>query len=57
VPRGGLKIMALILIVMVALAIYSNFQKARRAEIETVTIIPATPSAATPSPTPVAAMP
>ena len=52
VPRGGLKVMALILIVMMSVAIYSNYQKARRAEIETVTITAATPSAAIPSPTP-----
>jgi hypothetical protein len=51
VPRGGLQIMALILAVMTLLAIYSNYQKARRDEIETVTITPAAPTAASPSPT------
>ena len=44
--------MALILVVMTLLAIYSNYQKARRDQIETVTIVPATPTAATPSATP-----
>ena len=49
-PRAGLLLMGLILVVMALLAIYSNVQKARRDQIETVTIIPAPPaSTATPS--------
>jgi len=43
-PRSGLQLMALILVAMAGLAIYSNVQKARRAQIETVTIVPATPA-------------
>ena len=50
-PRGGLQIMALILAAMALLALYSNYQKARRDEIETVTITPAAPPAASQSPT------
>lgn len=42
-PRAGLLLMALILVVMALLAIYSNVQKARRDQIETVTIVPAPP--------------
>jgi len=41
VPRGGLQLMALILVAMALLAVYSNVQKSRRAQIETVTIAPA----------------
>jgi len=41
VPRGGLQIMGLVLIVMALLAVYSNVQKARRHTIETVIITPA----------------
>ncbi|MGI9086604.1 MAG: hypothetical protein ACR2HH_02520 [Chthoniobacterales bacterium] len=52
-PRSGLQLMALVLVVMALLAIYANVQKARRADIETVTIIPA-PS---PVPSPAATAP
>ncbi|MBA2241620.1 MAG: hypothetical protein H0W04_01840 [Chthoniobacterales bacterium] len=45
-PRGGLQLMALILLVMALLAIFSNVQKSRRDQLETVTIVPA--PAATP---------
>ena len=42
-PRSGLQLMALILVALAGLAIYSNVQKARREQIETVTIAPAAP--------------
>jgi hypothetical protein len=48
-PRSGLQLMALILVAMAGLAIYSNVQKARRAQIETVTIAPAAPVLPSPS--------
>jgi hypothetical protein len=48
-PRGGLILMAVILGAMALLAIYSNVQKARRPQIETVTVTPA----ASPSSSPV----
>ncbi len=41
VSRAALQMMALILLALAALAIYSNVQKARRDKIETVTISPA----------------
>jgi hypothetical protein len=47
-PRNGLQLMALTLFVMALLAIFSNVQKARRDQIETVTISTPTPN---PSPT------
>ncbi len=43
-------VMAVILIAMALLAIYSNVQNARRDQIETVTIAPAAPPNASPSP-------
>lgn len=42
--------MALILVAMALSAIYANVQKARRAQLETVTI---TPAATTPTPSPI----
>jgi hypothetical protein len=50
VPRGGYLAMGLILLALVLLSIYSNVQKARRDQIEKVTI---TPAAAAVSPSPV----
>jgi multisubunit Na+/H+ antiporter MnhB subunit len=46
-PRGGLQLMALIIAVMGLLAIYSNYQKIRRAQIEKVIVTPA--ASATPT--------
>jgi hypothetical protein len=53
VPRHGWLVITLILTAMALLAVYSNVQRARRAEVETVTIIPAGPKAS-PSPSPAA---
>lgn len=53
-PRSGLQLMALVLVVFAALAVYSNVQKARRDQVETVKILPATPSQ---SPSPAASNP
>ena len=47
-PRGGLQLMAVIIAVLGLLAIYSNYQKIRRAQIEKVTITPA--ASVTPAP-------
>jgi hypothetical protein len=52
VSRGALQLMALILFALVLLAIFSNVRKARRAQIETVTITPAARSALAPASTP-----
>ena len=50
-PRGGIRLMIIIVVAMALLAIYANVQKGRRSEIEKVTIIPiATPPPASPSP-------
>lgn len=50
-PRAGVRLMIIIVIAMALVAIYANVQKARRNEIEKVTIIPvATPPPASPSP-------
>jgi hypothetical protein len=50
-PRSGVRLMIIIVVAMALLAIYANVQKARRNEIEKVTIIPvATPPPASPSP-------
>jgi hypothetical protein len=57
VPRGGLQMIALIVAVLGMLALYSNYQKLRRDQIETVTITSAAPADATPSPTPSSAAP
>lgn len=51
VPAGGMQVMALILVAMTLVTLYANVQRARRSQIETVTIAPAAPS---PSPAPVA---
>ena len=51
-PRSGLQLMALILVALGGLTIYSNVQKARREQIETVTIAPAPPVLPSPSPSP-----
>ncbi len=48
-PRSGLRLMALILVVMALLAIYSNVQKAHLKQIETVTIKPAPALESTPA--------
>lgn len=51
-PRAGVRLMIIIVVAMALLAIYANVQKARRNEIEKVTIIPiSTPPPASPSPT------
>jgi hypothetical protein len=52
-PRHGLQLMALIVVVLALLAVFSNVQKAHRAEIEKVTIT-AAPGTPPPSPMPVA---
>jgi hypothetical protein len=46
-PRGGLRLMIIIVIAMALLAVYANVQKVRRDKIEKVTVIPisASPSA------------
>jgi hypothetical protein len=50
-PRAGVRLMIIIVVGMALLAIYANVQKARRNEIEKVTIIPiSTPPPASPSP-------
>ena len=50
-PRAGVRLMIIIVIAMALLAIYGNVQKARRSQIEKVTIIPvATPPPASPTP-------
>jgi hypothetical protein len=50
-PRAGVRLMIIIVVAMALLAIYANVQKARRKQIEKVTIIPvATPPPASPSP-------
>jgi hypothetical protein len=50
-PRSGVRLMIIIVVAMALLAIYANVQKARRKEIEKVTIIPVAISpSATPSP-------
>ncbi|MDQ2658813.1 MAG: hypothetical protein M3Y03_00155 [Verrucomicrobiota bacterium] len=46
-PKRGLQLMAIIVLVLALLAIYSNLQRWRRANFETVTVIPA---AASPTP-------
>ncbi|MDQ6656159.1 MAG: hypothetical protein M3Y80_10135 [Verrucomicrobiota bacterium] len=53
-PRSGLILMAIILVAMALLSVYSNVQRARRDQIETVTITPAASpaSSATPTATP-----
>lgn len=51
-PPGGLQVMALILVAMTLVTVYSNVQRARRSQIETVTIAPAAPT-----PTPAALAP
>ena len=49
-PRNGLKLMALILVSFALLSIFSNYQKARIAEIEKVTVAPAPPPVPRPAP-------
>ena len=50
-PRSGLILMLIIVLGVALVAIYANIQKARRDKIETVTIIPISPSpVASPSP-------
>ena len=50
-PRSGVRLMIIIVVAMALLAIYANVQKARRNQIENVTIIPVAISpSATPSP-------
>jgi hypothetical protein len=51
VPRSGVRLMIIIVVATGLLAIYANVQKARRNEIEKVTIIPVAISpSASPSP-------
>ena len=47
-PRAGVRLMIIVVVAMALLAIYANVQKARRNEIEKVTIIPT--ASATPAP-------
>lgn len=50
-PRVGVRLMIIILVAMTLLAIYANVQKARRDQIEKVTITPVSiASPASPSP-------
>jgi hypothetical protein len=56
-PRLGLLAIAVILIAMALLALYSNVQNSRRDQIEKVTIAPAPPATATPSGSPAADAP
>ena len=50
-PRAGIRLMIIIVMAMALLALYANVQKARRNEIEKVTIIPvSSPPPASPSP-------
>jgi hypothetical protein len=50
-PRAGIRLMIIIVLGITLLAIYANVQKARRNELEKVTIIPiSTPLPASPSP-------
>lgn len=51
-PRGGLQLMALILLAIALLSVYSNWQKAHRDQIETVTIMTAPAPKAMPSASP-----
>ncbi len=46
-PRAGVRFMIFTVVVLLAVAIYANIQRARRDKIESVTIVPA---AATPVP-------
>jgi hypothetical protein len=50
-PRHGWLVITFILVAMALLAVFTNVQKARRGEIETVTIAPAAPPSS-PSPSP-----
>ena len=50
VPKGGMIVIAIILVSMALLALYSNVQKLRRDKIETVIVTPVAPTP-TPSPT------
>ena len=50
-PRAGVRLMIIIVVAMALLAVYANVQKARRNDIEKVTIIPVTASpTASPNP-------
>lgn len=51
-PRSGVRLMIIIVVAMALIAIYANVQKARKDEIEKVTIIPvATAPPTSPAPT------
>lgn len=52
VPRGGFLAMGLVLGALALLSIYGNVQKARRDQIEKVTITPAAGAAAQPTASP-----
>lgn len=52
VPRGGYLAMGLILLALALLSVYSNVQKARRDQIEKVTITRTAAPAAAPSASP-----
>jgi len=54
VPKGGMIVIAIILLAMALLALYSNVQKFRRDKIETVIV---TPVASTPTPSPTVPLP
>ncbi|HVF72116.1 MAG TPA: hypothetical protein VM940_10965 [Chthoniobacterales bacterium] len=45
VPKAGVVLMIVIVISMALLAIYANVQKARRDQIEKVTVTPVSPTA------------
>ena len=45
-PRVGLILMLIVVVAMALIALYANVQKARRDQIEKVTIIPITPAPA-----------
>jgi len=50
-PRGGLRLMIIIVAGLALIAVYANVQKARRDKIEKVTIFPVSPiPSASPSP-------
>ena len=49
-PRNGIRLMVVILAGLALVAIYANVQKLRRAQIETVTILPAPPATLAPGP-------
>ena len=49
-PRSALALMLVVIVAMALIALYANVQRWRRAEIETVTITPASSPVVSPSP-------